>query len=322
MFSPAGTHGRLSITIFHRVLERPDPSSPSLPDLEQFDRQLRWLKSAFEVLPLGPAIERLRAGTLPARAAAITFDDGYADNVTCALPMLQRHGLHATFFISTGYLDGAVMWNDILAAAIHRSQRAALDATPAGQGMIDLPADVSARIAIEDRLNHAVKHLPFDERARVVDALRRHAGVASPSGLMMSRAQLHALHRAGMGIGAHTVSHPILARCEPEQAWREITDGAEALRCELGTAIELFAYPNGRPDLDYTADHVRMVRDAGFAAAVTTATGAARHGDDLYQLPRFTPWDRNRWKYTARLLQNLRRVHAVAGPAGSALGRA
>lgn len=104
--SPAGSGARLSILIFHRVLPAPDPLFPGEPDAQRFDEICRWLAKWFRVLDLNDALAGLRRGDLPARAAAITFDDGYADNSDVAVPILQRHGLTATFFIATGYVDG------------------------------------------------------------------------------------------------------------------------------------------------------------------------------------------------------------------------
>jgi hypothetical protein len=116
--SPAGPGARLSVLIFHRVLARPDPLFPGRGGRPStFDAICRWLRHWFEVLPLDRAVQALRDGTLPARAAAITFDDGYADNHDLALPMLEAAGLSACFFIATGFLDGGRMWNDVLIEA-------------------------------------------------------------------------------------------------------------------------------------------------------------------------------------------------------------
>ena len=126
-----------------------------------------------------------------------------------------------------------------------------------------------------------------------------------PNDLMMRSDQVLALHRAGMQIGAHTVSHPILARLDDEPARGEIVASKQTLENLLGARIGLFAYPNGKPDEDYSSASVRLVREAGFDAAVSTAWGASGSASDIFQLPRFTPWDPTRLRFGARLLRNL-----------------
>ena len=120
LLSPGQRNGRLSILIFHRVLAQVDPLFPEEVDAARFDVICGWLRRWFNVLPLDAAVRRLRDGSLPRRAAAITFDDGYADNHDIALPILKKHGLPSTFFIATGFLDGGCMWNDTVIEAIRR----------------------------------------------------------------------------------------------------------------------------------------------------------------------------------------------------------
>ena len=118
---------KLSILIFHRVLPETDPLFPDEPDALRFDQVMGWVKTWFNVIPLDAAVDSLKARNLPARALAITFDDGYADNRTVALPILKRHGLSATFFIATGYLNGGRMWNDTIIEAIRGSKAKILE---------------------------------------------------------------------------------------------------------------------------------------------------------------------------------------------------
>jgi hypothetical protein len=88
----------------------------------------------------------------------------------------------------------------------------------------------------------------------------------------------------------------------------ELAAGRNHLQELIDAPVEVMAYPNGRPTLDYDTQHVEMVMRLGFRAAVSTAPGAARAGDDLFQLPRFTPWDRSTLAWSARLLLNQRTV--------------
>jgi peptidoglycan/xylan/chitin deacetylase (PgdA/CDA1 family) len=124
---------------------------------------------------------------------------------------------------------------------------------------------------------------------------------------MMTSQQVAELHRTGMTIGAHTVSHPILLGVPTIQARSEIVTNKTDLERIIGSPITLFAYPNGIPNRDYGLEHVKMVEELGFDGAVSTAWGASRAGSDVFQIPRFTPWDRPSWKYGLRLLQNLSR---------------
>ena len=84
------------------------------------------------------------------------------------------------------------------------------------------------------------------------------------------------------------------------------------LEAITGSRVTLFAYPNGKPDADYTATHVRLAREAGFFAAVSTGLGVATKTSGIFQIPRFTPWDRTGWRYAARLAGNMRHVVTVA----------
>ena len=122
---------------------------------------------------------------------------------------------------------------------------------------------------------------------------------------MMRSDELRRLRQAGVDIGAHTISHPILASIPDDQARSEILGGKAALENILQEKVSLFAYPNGKPTTDYRAEHVEMVRDAGFKAAVSTVWGAADVHTDLFQLPRFTPWDRTQLKFGMRMAGNL-----------------
>jgi peptidoglycan/xylan/chitin deacetylase (PgdA/CDA1 family) len=315
--SPGGRGGRLSILIFHRVLAHPDPLFPAEPTAERFDRICGWLANWFQVLPLDEAVQRLRAASLPPRAAAITFDDGYADNHDVALPILRQHSLSATFFIATGFLGGGRMWNDTVIESVRRTQLPRLDLrglwpdAVAGHPTEAPVTSVDEKRALIDRLLPAIKYLPVGTRREAVQELARRAGAELPADLMMSSAQVRGLRRAGMSIGAHTVSHPILAGMQRAAVREEIAGSREVLEGLLGERVSLFAYPNGKPGTDYDAASVAVVRELGFDAAVSTSWGAADRSSDNYQLPRFTPWDIGATKFALRLLGNLRRDAAV-----------
>lgn len=293
----------LSILIYHRVLREPDPLLPDLVCAAEFERHLTILSRWFAVMPLSEALARLRSGKLPARTACVTFDDGYADNHDIALPLLLRHRIPATFFVATSFLRGGRMWNDVVIDTVRTAGTELLNAEAAGLGSLDISGLAKRRKAI-DALIGALKYLPADERGQRVEEVAKANAVAAPSGAMMNVAQVRALHAAGMEIGAHTVTHPILAKLDASDAMSEIVSSREGLQSIIGAPVTLFAYPNGKPRQDYLAEHVDMVRNAGFEGAVSTAWGVSRYGCDLYQLPRFTPWDRTSGKFGLRLVLN------------------
>lgn len=306
-FASALKPQRLSILIFHRVLAQHDALMPGEPDVKEFDRLMRVIAQSFQVLPLGEAQQRLAAGSLPPRALCITFDDGYADNAEIALPILLSHGLPATFFIATAFLDGGRMWNDSVIETLRRASGTTLDLRDMGleqYAIQDIPA---RRQAIEKILN-ALKYLPLAQRSQSVEALVAHIGASLPDNLMLRADQVRDLRRAGMEIGGHTQTHPILARLDREAAHAEMQAGKSGLEEILGEPVTLFAYPNGKPDQDYSVDHVQLARELGFECAVSTAWGSAHGHSDRFQLPRFTPWEKTPERFVLRLIQNLFRA--------------
>jgi peptidoglycan/xylan/chitin deacetylase (PgdA/CDA1 family) len=306
VLSPAGRRARLSVLIMHRVLPEVDPLFPGEPDARWFDAMLGWLKSWFNVLPLDTAVAQLQDGTLPPRAAAISFDDGYADNYQIALPILQKHGLPATVFVATGFLDGGIMWNDAIIEMVRRAEGGRLDLDRFELGCHEI-ASVSQRRAAIDALIGQIKYLDVAARAELVAQCVAEVGSHLPDNLMMSSDELRRLRQAGICIGAHTVSHPILASLPDDRAREEIGHGKAVLEDLLQEPVTLFAYPNGKPAADYLPEHVAMVRDAGFSAALSTVWGAAGSESDVFQLPRFMPWDRTQLKFGMRLAANLLR---------------
>jgi peptidoglycan/xylan/chitin deacetylase (PgdA/CDA1 family) len=285
LLSPSGRRGRLLIFTYHRVLERPDPLLPDEPDAAVFAAQMDWIAQFCRVLPLSEAVQRLARGTLPDRAACITFDDGYANNHDVAMPILVSRGLTATVYVTVDAIERGVMWNDLVIEA-HRQRR------DTGNG--SAPAAVEAALA-------ELKYRPLEERWDAAAELYRQMTGAVPPRLMMTSEMVRAMARAGFEIGAHTVNHPILKRQPLEQARREIEGSRDWIANLLGAAPRSFAYPNGRPGRDYDESHARIVQEAGFESAVSTQWNCARSGSDRFQLPRVTFWDRTPRRFWLRL---------------------
>jgi peptidoglycan/xylan/chitin deacetylase (PgdA/CDA1 family) len=296
---------RHQVLIFHRVLAEKDPLLPSEPDARWFAQLVGMLTRHFEVIGLDEAAARVAEGRLSGRSLSITFDDGYADNYEVALPILERAGAPATFFVATGFLDGGTMWNDRIIETVRRLSpgRYAQPLDGDREAMLEIDDLESRRQAI-GRLINAWKHLPQPERQARVDAFAALAGDL-PDDLMLSTAQLRAMDRSDYArVGAHTVSHPILAVLPAAQAAEEIGAGKRTLEDKLQREVDWFAYPNGKPGRDYRAEHVEQVRQAGFAAAVSTNWGTLDRDSDRFEIPRFTPWSSSLDRFSIDLVRS------------------
>lgn len=303
LVSKRGNRGRLNVLIYHRILPEPDPLRPEEVDCAIFARQLDSLQRYFNVLPLGEGVERLKNGSLPPRSVSITFDDGYADNVTEALPLLSSNKLSATFFIATGFLNGTVMWNDIIIEALRRTKQEVIDLKPIGLKVYSIKTLEQRKIVLNELITY-YKYLPIKRRNYELNRLLDITATEIPNGLMMDEGQVRKLHKAGMDIGAHTVTHPILSMIDISEAKEQIQQSKITLEDIIGQPVNFFAYPNGQPIKDYTKEHVNIVKNCGFISACSTAWGCATNSSDFFQIPRFTPWDRTPERFALRLIKN------------------
>jgi len=295
---------KLSVFLFHKVPQQCDPLVPADVNMTRFEQLLDHTFSKLHVLPLEEAIGRLQTGTLPRRAACITFDDGYPDWLAGVAPALRRRNLHATFFITSGQFDGVPLWHERILAAVRRLPGPSLDL-----GIPFLPAQpvgsIDERRRQVQRLEQELKYLTLFRREQILMQLEAEAEVRSADVPVMSEAQLRDLHSQGFGIGAHTALHPILDYCDPDEVEREIGGARERLQAIVRGPVNGFAYPNGRPYADFSRLHVDAVKRAGYRYAVTTHWGVADASTSPYQIPRFTPWAERDWHVTFQLVRNL-----------------
>jgi peptidoglycan/xylan/chitin deacetylase (PgdA/CDA1 family) len=282
--------GGFQVLKYHRVNDDADPFFPALAT-DVFERQMALIARTYVVLPVEELVERMGRGDLPRHAVAITFDDGYRDNLTHAAPILARYGLRATVFLTTGLIGtGDVAWFDRIAGAF-KGTRADAYRAPWGE-VLPLQTE-AARLAGLGQLVDYMKRVSDDEVRRTVETLQVELGVSEESGLkssMLSWDDVDALGGMGFTIGAHTVSHPILSRVSLDRAQAEIRDSRAMIAAACGRAPRAFAYPNGAP-ADYTEMVSRLVREAGFTCAVTTRFGINTTGTPPYELRRGGPWE-------------------------------
>jgi peptidoglycan/xylan/chitin deacetylase (PgdA/CDA1 family) len=276
---------RLLVLGWHNI--DPTPYAPAAPGVGRrgFDRQLALIDRLATIVPLDEAVDALAAGrSLPPRAVALTFDDGYADWLDVAVPALDRRGLHGTFFLVSDLLSGRpVAWWEELADAFDRATATSLQW--AGRTH-DLSAP-GARQAAQDALKLELKLVDRASRIEAVaDIAQRIAPPAPPRApLFLDWDGARALAATGQGIGSHTVTHPILAREDEGTQHHELTESRRALEEGLGQTVDLLAYPNGGTD-DYDERTMSVARSSGYRAAVTTRPGLVGPGGSPYAMRR------------------------------------
>ena len=275
----------IAILIYHQVLDERDPLRPYEVDKRTFERQVRILTRYFNVLPLSEAIDRANEFTLPRNTICITFDDGYADNRRNALPILQKFGVTASFFVATGFMDGSMMFNDLVIEAV----RSCSDAEIIADELIE-PVEVGStdqsRFSAVRRILASIKYLPQQERQECAEKLAGKYSAKLTNCEMMTRDQIRALQSAGMAIGAHTVTHPILLNLTDEMSKSEILESKLHLEDILQEDVTTFAYPNGKRDQDFGQREVSFVQECGFRLALSTEWSTATSESARFELPR------------------------------------
>lgn len=264
--------GRLPILMYHGVCADALAGAPWMPSyftaVEAFTQQMRFLKERCQPLDLLEAVAALEAGRLPRHAVVVTFDDGYANNVTLAGPILRDLGIPAVIFVATGHTATGELYNHDRLRLVRHWQRS--DGAP--------PLSVDLRALSVGEADRTLA--PHWERLR--------GGLTSDQRECLrplTWAELAAAPSV-LSWGAHTVRHALLSREEAAGAEREIVESVEELRARTGRSAIPFAYPNGQP-ADFTERDVTVLRRLGVPCAVTTSAGRNTRETSRYHLRRY-----------------------------------
>lgn len=259
-----------------------------------FDKQLGWLSKQFDFVTIPEALEILTGKRRPRRdVCVLTFDDGYADFLEYAVPILRRHGAPATIYVPTGFVDTNVpLLHDRLYRVLRLAAHRNLAVKQVGGGPL-----VTA--ALEDTLGgdviQALERLletrPREICLKVAEALEN-CLEADPKDVLtdsrlLSWEELRAVRAAGFSVGAHTIDHACLPNEAPQEVERQLRLSREKLEAELGEEVLDFAYPNGW----YSRGSIRALQRAGYRSAVTTEDRPNRLGEDPFALKRKCVWE-------------------------------
>jgi peptidoglycan/xylan/chitin deacetylase (PgdA/CDA1 family) len=290
------------ILMYHRIADDPVDHWGLAVSPTRFEEQLDVLRRTRYPLPLNSFIRDLKAGSLPENAVAVTFDDGYVDNLVAAKPRLAAADIPATVYLTTGFVggDGGFWWDELARRILLENGRQQFDLVVRGEavrfGIGDTPPlgengnpeSRSLRRRRETIMGiwQIVRRLDGVEREAVMVQLR--AIFSGPKyrawpDRAMTGAEVRALVADGLvTIGAHTVTHPVLAGLDPATCEREIRESKRGCEALIGLPVESFAYPYGAFD----ANAGDAVRKAGFTSACSVRHGPALAASDVFALPR------------------------------------
>lgn len=304
---------RALVLLYHRVADvRPDPWALAVTP-EHFAEHLDIIRRLRSQLPLQELSAALCRGSVPHGAVVVTFDDGYADNLHRAKPLLERFEVPATVFVSSGALEcSREFWWDELKRLLlqpgtlpevieleihgrrcswHLGEAAQYDRDAAdgdsGWRARNPPPSLRHRAFLE--IGRQLQPLPLAEQRGALDQLAHQAGVDTAGRRpyrTLSPDEVAALARGGLvEIGAHTMTHPVLSGLPVAAQQSEIRQSKARLEEILERPVSSFAYPFGGYE-HFTRQSIRIVREAGFACGCSAVAGAVTRSADPYQLPR------------------------------------
>ena len=297
--------GRPLILLYHRVARADFDPWALCVSPRHFEQHLQVLKQRKVVLSLDELVDGMRAGRAPRHAVAITFDDGYADNLHCARPILEAYDLPATFFLTMANITHQrEYWWDELGRIVVETPTLPAEVTLVLEGRRKrwrVPSGRDARTEVYRMLWTRLRVLGYEERERCLDELAAWAGLdraLRDTHRPLRPDEVIEFRESGrMSIGAHTLTHPVLSELPAERQEEEICGSRAELETLLGRRVMTFSYPYGA----YGPGTAEIVRRAGFTCACTTAPGGLQRTPDLYRLPRFVVEDCDGATFARRL---------------------
>ena len=316
---------RALILMYHRVTELPNDPYLLAVTPKHFAEQLEVIRRYGVPMSLGQMVQALQDGKVPKRGVVVTFDDGYADNLYSAKPLLERYDIPATVFVTTGHvghpcefwwdeLDRLLLQPGTLPSRLELSLDGHAWQWELGEAATyrtaDYQRDRNWHIEREDcptprhhlhrSLYQLLHSLTETDRQQLLRELRTWAGaepIGRPTHRTLSHHEVVQLAEGGLiEVGAHTVTHPMLSALSVVEQRDEIRHSRAHLEGILNRPVTSFAYPHG----SYTKETLAVVREAGFACASSSEPDAVCTNADCFQLPRIVvrDWDREaftRW---------------------------
>lgn len=315
---------------YHRVADLKMDSQLLAVSPEHFYEQMQYLKDNYQIVSLNDLKRAIDSRRLNPRNVAVTFDDGYEDNYQNARPVLEQWQIPATIFVVTSYIGSTKeFWWDTLerlllspeslpnslemaiGGKVYRWPMSGADKSIEGSNELHSRKwDIISRPYLQPRhkvftdLYYLLRLLNETERQHLLADIARWAGgllLDGEDARIMSLPQLKTLADGGLiDIGAHTVTHPVLAGQSLEAQRREIIGSKQQLEDILQRPVTTFSYPFGSPG-DIDSEMIKLVRDAGFTVACSGFPARISRWSDPFCLPRWIVRDWSGNEFARRL---------------------
>jgi peptidoglycan/xylan/chitin deacetylase (PgdA/CDA1 family) len=277
---------KFGILCYHRVGTEGVPVfSRLVPGV--FEKQMRYLKKHYRIVPLGQLCRELEDGGTVRPTLAITFDDGYRDLYTHAFPVLQKYEIPATIYLIGKCMEtGEVPWYDRIFVALESAPDSVLEVELSEPRKFSL-SGTGARAAVAWEIVCYLRSIPDSQRRQWCAAFeqRMHVPSEEVQGRMLDWNHVRAMQRGGVFFGAHTMTHPAVSRLDSNALENELLQSKERLEEGLQTPFEDFAYPFGKPS-DCSRAAENLLSRSGYRSAVTTTAGRMTVGMNPYRLRR------------------------------------
>ena len=280
------------VLIYHRVADLALDPQLLCVSPENFDQHLRILAGNFRVIPLHQLLDECRRGVVTPDTVALTFDDGYLDNLTNALPFLEKHDIHATIFPTVGMVgsDEEFWWDALERIFLTGNPLPGTLSvtTPGGEKRWDLTSARGRAEAYED-ICGVIHSDPPEEVSKTVDDLLSWSGLpktARKTHRVVNQEQLRLLAASPcIEIGSHGMNHSSLGSLPADRQRMEIRQSKQLLETIIGKPVRIFSYPFGSSS-DFSRETGEILATEGYVAGIANIQGSIRNPRDLFSVPR------------------------------------
>lgn len=280
------------VLLYHRIANDPIDAQSLTVLPEYFEEHLKELAKNYRTIPLHQLLEELHHDTSNAATIALTFDDGYIDNLINAVPLLEKYGLHATIFVTSGMVgsDEEFWWDQLeriflTGEPLPESLRIT---TSEGIKEWDL-TNAGYRLKALDELGNILRGKPYKKINQFINNLFDQTGIrkgARYTHRAINSEQLKELSKSpSIEIGSHAITHTRLSILSPEDQRLEISESRRRLESIIQKPVRLFSYPFGTT-ADFTTDTERIVKEEGYEAGIANIQGYVVKPVNRYSIPR------------------------------------